>query len=55
MQLNLKKSSKQNTNPVAFQEKLQQYPEYVHMYTDASKDSDRVGCAVIFDNATYNK
>ena len=27
--------------------------EYNHIYTDGSKDGDRVGCAAIFKDKTY--
>ena len=57
--LDLSKLTKKNTHPLIYHEKLhniqEKYPNYSHIYTDGSKDSNRTGCGVAFNNKTMKK
>ena len=50
--LNLSDISKKETQPAVFMEKYntikENFTNYTHIYTDGSKDGNRVGCAAIF-------
>ena len=52
--LDLSKHPKTKTNPITFQEETliikNDYPDYLHIYTDGSKSGDRVGCAAVLNN-----
>ena len=49
--LNLTDISKKETQPAVFMEKYntikENFTNYTHIYTDGSKDGNRVGCAAI--------
>ena len=57
--LNLKKKSKLNTNPIEYHDELQhiklQYPDYSFLYTDGSKSNNHTGCAATYNNTTIKK
>ena len=51
--LHLSNNKKSTTNPLEFRsnflELKSQYPDHVAVYTDGSKDGDKVGCASVSD------
>ena len=57
--LHLTKYSKSDTNPSFFLEEYhtvkEQYPEYIHIYTDGSKIDDKTGCAAVLDDNVLQK
>ena len=57
--LDLNKLSKKKTHPLTYQEKLynihKNYPNYLHIYTDGSKDNQGTGCGAVLNNKTMKQ
>ena len=57
--LDLNKLSKKKTHPLIYQEKLHniqdKLPNYLHIYTDGSKDNYGTGCRAVINNKTMKK
>ena len=51
--------TKKNIHPLVYQEKLlnipEKYPNYSHIYTDSSKDSNRSVCRAVFNDKATKK
>ena len=52
VRLDLNKLSKKKTHPLIYQEKL---PNYLHIYTDGSKDNNGTGCGAVLNNKTMKQ
>ena len=57
--LDLNKLSKKKTHPLIYQEKLHNIqdnlPNYLHIYTDGSKDNYGTGCGAVLNNKTMKQ
>ena len=57
--LDLNKLSKKKTHPLIYQEKFHNIqdnlPNYLHIYTDGSKDNNGTGCGAVLNNKTMKQ